>query len=227
MILPCEPPVSYGRRERPIGPPTTAAYLSITGDSACRALYNNHVLNPRSANEVLPLAVCPELSENSRLEFESECAPTKLGPSGGNPNSTLGMHVSLPKTCGRSRVQTWNRYAYVGNNPLNHVDRLGLAGQCTPKTCTDPHQNDDVAFYLHGLIGCPGYTLEGFAAPCSLISSLASSGAIAYCPQCKQGQVVGNDNKIYSYGWIKGYFLYFGDVNNGDFVASYTQGHSV
>ena len=65
--------------------------LSITGDSACRALYNNHMLNPRAANKVLPLAVCPELSENSRLEFESECAPTKLGPSRSNLNSTLRM----------------------------------------------------------------------------------------------------------------------------------------
>jgi hypothetical protein len=42
------------------------------------------------------------------------------------------MHVSLPESYGGSRVQTWNRYAYVANNPLNNIDPLGLS-------CEDPH----------------------------------------------------------------------------------------
>ena len=43
-----------------------------------------------------------------------------------NPQSTLGMHVSLPENRGGSRIQTWNRYAYVANNPLTNIDPLGL-----------------------------------------------------------------------------------------------------
>ena len=43
----------------------------------------------------------------------------------------------VPDPAGRAAVditnpQTWNRYAYVGNNPLNYIDPLGLS-------CEDPH----------------------------------------------------------------------------------------
>ncbi len=40
------------------------------------------------------------------------------------------MHVSLRKSRGGSRIQTWNRYAYVGNNPLNAIDPKGLYIAC-------------------------------------------------------------------------------------------------
>ena len=82
------------------------------------------MLSPRTTSDIFFLAACVQLDENSRLEFESECAPTKLGPSHGNLNSTMGMHVSLWESRGGSHIQTWNRYAYVGNNPLSNIDPL-------------------------------------------------------------------------------------------------------
>jgi hypothetical protein len=88
------------------------------------------VLIERTQNEVLPLAACLELSENSRLGFASKVTAQEPGLLFVNSQSTLGMHVSLRETRGGSRIQTWNRYAYVTNNPLSNIDLLGL--KCQP-----------------------------------------------------------------------------------------------
>ena len=53
----------------------------------------------------------------------------------GNLQSTLGMDVGLRENRGGSRIQTWNRYAYVSNNPMSNVDTLGLF--CGPGSVAD------------------------------------------------------------------------------------------
>ena len=78
------------------------------------------------SRKVFPSSACLELSENSRLEIESRITPQEPRLPRANPQSTLEMYVSLLEDCGGSRVQTWNRYAYVGNSPLSNVDPLGL-----------------------------------------------------------------------------------------------------
>jgi hypothetical protein len=84
------------------------------------------VLIERTESEVLSLAASRELSENSRLGFASKVTAQQPGLLFVNLQSTSGMHVSLPETRIGSRIQTWNRYAYVTNDPCDQVDSLGL-----------------------------------------------------------------------------------------------------
>ncbi len=49
--------------------------------------------------------------------------------------------------------QSWNRYAYVGNNPMNYVDPLGLTDCPQGKTCGDPWNQDPSWADWSGLFG--------------------------------------------------------------------------
>ena len=67
-----------------------------------------------------------------------------------------------------SNPQSWNRYAYVGNGPLNAIDPLGLnwfdwvqgGYDGSRQTCT----------------------LDGASIPCAMLQSAAQSGFAAQCP---------------------------------------------
>ena len=69
--------------------------------------------------------------------------------------------------------QSWNRYSYVVNDPVNSVDPLGLQ-TCTAKNCADPHQNDDLAW---NLLGKPCGTVFGVPVPCQFFYAILQTGA--------------------------------------------------
>jgi RHS repeat-associated protein len=96
-----------------------------------------------------------------------------------------------------SNPQSWNRYAYVLNNPMVYVDPLGLCGgggQAHPPTpCADPDNPYPSAGGGAGgcsLDGCgnglgdPGCYLNGSPVGCNLLGPLLSSpsGVTAPCP---------------------------------------------
>jgi RHS repeat-associated protein len=67
--------------------------------------------------------------------------------------------------------QTWNRYAYVINDPVNYVDPLGLCPAITiPGHCS----SIQVRMMGSGNYGC---TIDGVPASCGLALSMIGSGA--------------------------------------------------
>lgn len=67
-----------------------------------------------------------------------------------------------------SNPQSFNRYAYVANNPLGNIDRLGLA-------ITGPL----LSFYVRNGYINMGCTQDGLSSDCASNLSLVSSGSAA------------------------------------------------
>jgi len=101
-------------------------------------------------------------------------------------SSSLGRWMH-PDPAGLAAVdptnpQSWNRYAYVANNPIFYVDPSGL-GQCAPAIVG---------------VGCGGggggggnCTMDGIDTPCSLAGASVNSGAAAICPNNNCTGIIG------------------------------------
>lgn len=84
--------------------------------------------------------------------------------------------------------QSWNRYEYVANDPLNLTDPSGLAScdlKCQERL--EHHNNDDIAF-LGNFAECG--RLDGVPVPCiianSFFGSLFAAGAVCLGDMCSQ-----------------------------------------
>jgi RHS repeat-associated protein len=85
--------------------------------------------------------------------------------------------------------QTWNRYAYVGNSPLNSVDSLGLTGSGPDFTgcgqdpqCYAQRAQSFVSSFAGGTYPSDWCFIDGAPAPCSMANGLLSSGSATFCP---------------------------------------------
>jgi RHS repeat-associated protein len=72
--------------------------------------------------------------------------------------------------------QSWNRYAYVINNPTGLVDPLGLCPPWSiPGHCAEVQQS------YNWLIGNSGVTIDGMAVDVGIVNSLLGTGVGAAC----------------------------------------------
>jgi hypothetical protein len=92
------------------------------------------------------------------------------------------MHVSLPENCGGSRIQTWNRYAYVANNPLRYLDPLGLdndcGGPCTPFSFSDGNCTTYVSYHSETSSTGGSYDIPDFTSFCHGSGSVRNPGPL-------------------------------------------------
>src|SRR5206468_476541 len=109
--------------------------------------------------------------------------------------------------------QSWNRYAYVGNNPLANIDPLGM-DLCTippsagtegnPGTiqCPDRIGNSGVPPDVTG--GGGNCTMDGAPVPCGIVQTAMNGDMAVQCPNNDCGARTGDNGYLYQITYIEG-----------------------
>lgn len=120
----------------------------------------------------LPLAAPFDLAENSRQGVERKNAALHLKREVCNSTIALGMRAGLLQDRIGSRIQTWNRYTYVRNNPASRIDPTGMV--------------DINPGMMYGAMGGGGggfdCTQDGVDQSCATVFSVLAGGGAAVCP---------------------------------------------
>jgi RHS repeat-associated protein len=100
--------------------------------------------------------------------------------------------------------QTWNRYAYVGNNPLNAADPFGLyrddcwwTGGCFGPGGPGAGGGGGGGYYGGG----SPCSVDGIDVSCGSIGGLGG-GALGVCPPNQPNCVIGANNQAYQNQWV-------------------------
>jgi hypothetical protein len=109
------------------------------------------------------------------------------------PPTASGVRVTRHPGTGAAQQpggpQSWNRYAYVLNNPLANVDPLGL---CAPNDYTC--DTGSGAINNSDALNC---SVDGVAVSCGDAYGLLNSGAGAQCPNNDCGPILGSNGYLY------------------------------
>jgi RHS repeat-associated protein len=161
----------------------TAVYTTASGSSVAYYRHSDWLGSSRLASTPsAPTTVYSDIEYAPYGESYGQSGTLDLNFTGQNedtvPSSTAGLYDFLfreynphhgrwisPDPAGFGAVnlaapQSWNRYAYVGNGPLNSVDSLGLI------------RND---VYTAGTFDM-SCSIDGMAASCGLVSALGGAG---------------------------------------------------
>jgi RHS repeat-associated protein len=186
----------------------TAVYTSASGSSVAYYRHSDWLGSSRLASTpTVPTTVYSDVEYAPYGEPYGQSGTLDLNFTGQNedtvPSSTAGLYDFLlreynphhgrwisPDPAGFGAVnlaapQSWNRYAYVGNGPLNSVDSLGLI------------RND---VYTAGTFDM-SCSIDGMAASCGLVSALggAGGGGGEFGASCPDNQCVFNANGLFHF----------------------------
>lgn len=132
-------------------------------------------------------------------------------------SSSLGRFLSTDQLGGSiGSLQSQNAYAYVQNNPLNHIDPLGLQ-QAAPGQCDNSVVQNCYGYGAGGGVDDPGdggasCTVDGLSADCGSVSVLLNMGSAMQCPNnvCSGFNSAGQAVQFVAFATGGGYYPYVG-----------------